>query len=80
MRISQDDNLCGCLLNVLFKRHVFLSLYSLLGFFFSSVLEIVLCFHVANASFDVHSEIDKHMDSINNLRRDKWVVEGQLRQ
>ncbi|RUS91215.1 hypothetical protein EGW08_001021, partial [Elysia chlorotica] len=31
-------------------------------------------------SKSVTNEIDKHMDSINNLRRDKWVVEGQLRQ
>ncbi|XP_012935525.1 uncharacterized protein LOC101848029 [Aplysia californica] len=28
----------------------------------------------------VAEEIDKHMDAINNLRRDKWIVEGQLRQ
>ncbi|KAI8778112.1 bromodomain adjacent to zinc finger domain protein 2B [Biomphalaria glabrata] len=28
----------------------------------------------------IANEIDKHMDAINNLRRDKWVVEGQLRQ
>ncbi|GFS02191.1 bromodomain adjacent to zinc finger domain protein 2B [Elysia marginata] len=31
-------------------------------------------------SKSVTNEIDKHMDSINNLRRDKWIVEGQLRQ
>lgn len=30
-------------------------------------------------NFCIGSEIDKNIDYMSNLRRDKWVVEGKLR-
>ena len=33
-----------------------------------------------NSPFYVCSEIEGNIDTINNLRRDKWIVEGKLRQ
>ena len=30
-------------------------------------------------NYDIFSEIEKNIEGISNLRRDKWIVEGKLR-